>query len=240
MKSYWVAGVLLMGVVVLSGCAQSRAFTSYSDEVNSWSYPKRVGIAVKDWVLDATDIISPEIGAGETLGINVQPTELLQTGLLFGNVMKLGYRDRSLGFYQAIHKEGGFSWAYYRDLRFEPLVGNRGLFERERIFRGFPLRFNDEWHWCDIGAEVGLLCGQIGLRVSPKEIVDFGVTTLMLPVNLVVRPALALANINLPPVDYGNDDTESRVASQYELEMPPYPDMFQPTEVINDLVKLPY
>jgi hypothetical protein len=240
MKSFWLAGIAVLSAVVLSGCAESRAFHSYSEEVNSWSYPKRVGISVKDWFLDGTDIISPEVGAGESFGFDIQPTELFQIGVLFGDVMKIGYRDRGLGFYQEVHKEGGISYAYYRDLRFEPYMGTPSLFDRPRIFRGFPLRFNDEWHWCDLGVEVGVICGQIGLHVSPKEIVDFGVTTLMLPVNIVVRPPLSMMGVDLPILDYCNDDTESRVAKKYEIEMPPYPEMFQPTEVINDLVKLPY
>jgi hypothetical protein len=240
MKSYWLAGMVLLSVVVLSGCAQSRAFTSYSDEVNSWSYPKRVGITVLDWFRDGTDIISPEIGAGESFGINVQPTELLQFGFLFGDVMKVGYRGRGAGFYQEIRKEGGLSYAYYRNERFEPFVGTRALFERERIFRGFPLRFNDQWHWMDLGVEVGLIFGQVGVHVSPLEAVDFAISTLMLPVNVVIRPPLGKLGVNLPIVDYGGDDTESRIAKRYEIEMPPYPEMFQPTEVINDLVKLPY
>jgi hypothetical protein len=91
-----------------------------------------------------------------------------------------------------------------------------------------------------LGVEVGLICGQIALHVSPKQTMDFLVTTVMLPVNLVARPALSKMGVNLPIVDFCNDDTESRIAKRYELEMPPYPDMFQPTEVINDLVKLPY
>ncbi len=240
MKPYWLAGIALVGVLVLSGCAESRAFQSYREEVNSWSYPKRVGIAVKDWLLDGTDIVSPEIGAGESFGLNLQPTELFQVGGLFGSVMKVGYRDRGLGFYQEIHKEGGLSYAYYRNVRFEPIVGTASLFERERIFQGFPLRFNDEWHWADIGAEAGLIFGQVGLRVSPKQTIDFLVSTLLLPFNVVVRPPLMALGVKIPILDYCNDDTESRIAKRYELEMPPHPEMFTPTEVINDLVKLPY
>ena len=102
------------------------------------------------------------------------------------------------------------------------------------------MRFNDEWHWCDLGLEVGFLFGQAGLHVSPNETVDFLTSSLLLPFNVVLRPPLAAVGVHLPLVDYGNDDTASRIASTHELEMPPYPDMFYPTEVVNDLVKLPY
>ena len=48
----------------------SRPYKGYSDEVDSWSYAKRFGITWMDWGLSLLDIVSLEIGAQESIGID--------------------------------------------------------------------------------------------------------------------------------------------------------------------------
>lgn len=240
MRCQWLVGVALFGAIVLSGCAQGRAYKSYSDEVNSWSYPKTFVITWKDWALDLLDIPVLEIGAGETIGIDLQPTELLQTGFLYGDVMKVGWRQRAFGVYRQIHQEIGASWVYYRDTRLEPAIGTPSLFDRPKLFKGFPIRFNDEYHWMDIRAEVGFIFGQVNAGVSPKEALDFTLTTLQLPINLLIRWPLAKAGFDMPDVDIMEDDTRAHIRKKYDVTLVKEPEMFEPTETLNDLIKLPY
>ena len=124
MRALRLAGVMALCVMVFSGCAMSRPYKGYSDEVDSWSYPKRFAVTWKDWGMDLVDIVSLEFGAGESIGVNIQPTKILQTGFLFGDVMKLGWRNRGFGFYHEVQEEGGLGWAYYRSRRFEPILGH--------------------------------------------------------------------------------------------------------------------
>ena len=187
MRALRLAGVMALCVMVFSGCAMSRPYKSYSDEVDSWSYPKRFAITWMDWGMDLVDIFSLEVGAGECIGVDLQPTKILQTGFLFGDVIKLGWRNRGLGFYHEVQEEGGIGWAYYRSRRFEPIMGTRRMFDRPPLFEGFPIRNNEEGHWMDIGGEVGLVFFEASAHVSPKKALNFGVNTLMLPVNLILR-----------------------------------------------------
>ena len=105
MRALRLAGAMALCVMVVSGCAMSRPYKSYSDEVDSWSYPKRFAVTWKDWGMTLLDIVSLEIGAGESIGIDVQPTKILQTGFLFGDVMKLGWRNRGFGFYHEVQRK---------------------------------------------------------------------------------------------------------------------------------------
>ena len=92
----------------------------------------------------------------------------------------------------------------------------------------------------DLGAEVGVVFFSTSAHASPKEALDFAVTTLMLPVNLFVRPALDSAGARMPEVDICEDDTASRVREKYDLELIRQPEMFGPTETLNELVRTPY
>ena len=240
MRSLRLAGVMVLCVMVFSGCAMSRPYKGYSDEVDSWSYPKRFAVTWMDWGMNLVDIFSLEFGAGECIGVDIQPTEILQAGFLFGDVGKFGWRNRGLGFYHEVQEEGGIGWAYYRSRRFEPILGTPSLFDRPPLFAGFPIRTNKEGHWMDIGAEVGLVFFEASAHVSPKHVLNFGVDTLMLPVNLLFRYPLKAIGIRLPEVDLCNENTPFRVQKKYELRMIVNPDGFVPTEVLNQLVEVPY
>jgi len=235
MKLTACAVLLLLGAAMLTGCAESRTYKSYSDEVGSWSYPKKVGITVKDWFLDLTDIASLELGTGETIGIDIQPTKIFEIGALTGDVFKIGARERAVGFWREVRTEGGFSWFYYRDQRFEPTLGTKALFERPRLFKGFPIRYNKPYHWMDLGAEVGVIFFQAGAHVSPKHALDFVFTTIMLPMNLIIKPPLDAMGAHLPELDICDDDTAAAVRKKYELELVKYPERFEPVETFNDI-----
>ena len=237
MKVYAFVLMAIMSGAALSGCAESRQFNSYRDEVDSWSYPHAAGIAIKDWFMDGTDILSVQVGAGETIGLVVQPTELLQFGCIFGDTMSLGYRDRGLGFFREVRKEYGCSWVHYRDCRFEPIMGTISLFERPQLFQGFPIRFNEEWHWMDLGVQVGIIFFDASVHVSPKQAIDFLGSTLLLPFEVFVRPALDRTGMRIPAIDLSEDDTRARLRRKYELELINEPEIFAPTEVLNDLMQ---
>ena len=240
MKLHWLSGMAILAVVALSGCAESRAYKSYREEIDSWSYGKRFAIVWKDWALDAVDMASLEGGMGETIGIELQPTELLQMGVIFGDVMKFGFRDRSIGFYREVIKEGGLTWFYYRDRRFEPIIGTPSLFERPRLVQHFPIRDNSDWHWMDIGGELALVFFQGSAHASPKEALDFGISTLMLPCNLLVRPALHAMGADMPEIDICSDDTAAEIRKKHDLELIKQPPGFEPTETLNELERVPY
>jgi hypothetical protein len=240
MRALRLAGAMVFCVLVFSGCTMSRPYKGYSDEVDSWSYPKRFAVTWMDWGMNLVDIFSIELGAGECFGVDIQPTKLLQTGFLFGDVGKLGWRNRGFGFYHEVQEEGGIGWAYYRSRRFEPILGTPSLFDRPPLFAGFPIRANEEGHWMDIGAEVGLIFGEVSAHVSPKHILNFGVDTLMLPVNLFLRYPLSWISVRLPEVDLCNENTPFRVQKKYELRMIVNPEGFVPAEVMNELWEVPY
>ena len=230
----------LVCVILLAGCAESKSYKSYRDEVDSWSYGQRFGTVWKDWGLDLLDVFSLEFGGGECLGLNVQPTEFCQTGLFFGNIMKLGYRDRAFGTYKETRKEGGLSWFYYRDVVMEPLKGTETLMLEEyrpRLYQGFPIRHNKEWHYLDLGGELGLLFFDMSAHVSPKQFLDFAVSTLRLPVELVCRPILGS---RWPEIDFCDDDTAARVRKKYEVELIHDPEGLPPIEYLNERVEQPY
>jgi uncharacterized protein YceK len=240
MRVHACLAALVLAAALLSGCSETRSYRSYADEVDNRTYGQTVGIVFKDWALDFVDIFGIEVGGGETIGINLQPTEFLQMGFLFSDVMKMGLRDRSCGFYRDVRKEGGLSWFYYRDMQFYPLIGTRSLFDRPRVFKGFPLRFNNEWHWLDFGGEVGLVFIQFSAHVSPKQALDFLVDTVLLPYNLGIKPGLASAGVRLPEIDICEDDTAAEIRRKYQFELIRHPEMFEPGEVVNDMVRLPY
>jgi hypothetical protein len=240
MRALRLAGAMALCVMVFSGCTMSRPYKSYSDEVDSWSYPKRFAITWMDWGMNLVDIFSLEVGAGECIGVDLQPTKVLQTGALFGDVGKFGWRNRGLGFYHEVQKEGGIGWAYYRSRRFEPIMGTRRMFERAPLFEGFPIRTNEEGHWMDVGGEVGLVFCEVSARVSPKKALNFGVNTLMLPVNLIFRYPFKWIGVRLPEVDLCGEDTPSRVQKKYDLRMIVNPEGFIPAEVLNELWEVPY
>ena len=128
----------------LSGCAASENYKAYREELDSRTYARYFVDTWRDWAADASDIVSAECSAGEGIGLNLQATEIGNTGFLWEDVMKFGWRNRALGFYREVRKEGGLSWFYYRDMRFEPITGTRSLFERDRLTKGYPIRDDDD------------------------------------------------------------------------------------------------
>lgn len=240
MKFRCIMLLAVLCTVLLAGCAETKDYKTYRDEVSSWSYGHRLGVVWKDWSLDLLDMMSLEVGAGECLGVNVQPTEFAQAGVFFGNVMKLGYRDRALGFYKETRKEGGLTWFYYRDVMMQPLVGTETLMLEEyrpRLYQGFPIRHNKEWHYLDVGAEVGLLFFDTSAHVSPKEALDFAFSTVCLPFELIFRP---IFGSSIPEIDFCDDDTASRLRKKYDVELIHAPPGLPPIEYFNEINEQPY
>lgn len=233
----------VVGAVLLTGCAETKVYKSYRDEIDSWSYSKRFGIVWKDWTLDFLDMFSAEVGAGECIGFTVQPTELAQGGFFFGRVLKVGYRDRSFGFYDEIRKEGGLTWFYYRDVIMKPIVGTRTLMDdtcRPRVYQGFPIRHNKEWHWLDLGGEVGVIFFNASAHASPKQALDFTVNTLSLPLELAIRPLMTLAGLRMPEIDFCDDDTAAEVRKKYDMELIYDPEGLVPIEYFNERMEQAY
>lgn len=237
----------MVGIVLLAGCAavdvqESKGYKAYKDEMKDWTLGRRCAVTLKDWVADLGDIVSVEAGVGEIYGGKIQITELGQFGALFGRVMKLGWRDRVLGFYNEVRKEGGASWFYYRDLRMEPLTGTEGLFERRRLMKHFPIRHNDDWHWADCGVEAGFVFGDVSMHVSPKHTLDFFISTIALPYELTVKQIFYGAGMRPPEIDICQDDTAARILREKHSEVVTieHPDGFWPVEYLDELMRLPY
>jgi len=236
-----LTAVVCLGVLV--GCAESKAYQGYRDELSDWSYGKRFVTVWKDWALDFVDMGSMELSAGECIGAEVQPTELGQVGFFFGNVMKLGCRDRSFGFYNERRKEGGISWFYYRYVDMEPIQGTPSLFDEEyrpRMVDGFPIRDNKEWHWADVGAEVGLIFFGASAHFSPKQTLDFAVSTVALPFELVGRPILSAMGLRLPEIDFCDDDTAARIRRRHDVKLIEQPEGLPPVEYFNERMRQAY
>jgi hypothetical protein len=234
----------LVSAALLTGCVESQAYNEYQDEVTDWSLGKKFGVIWKDWALDLSDVASVELGGGPTFGATVMPTELLQVGFFTNNgVMKLGWRNRSAGFTMEERSEYGLSWFYFRDKLVEPIVGTPTLFDerlRPRQAEGYPIRYNVDWHWLDLGAEAGLIFFDVGAHVSPKETLDFAISSAALPFKLTLGMALHAAGVRVPSVDFCDDDTAAQVREKYDVKLIKHPPGFPPVEILNDLMKQPY
>ena len=148
-----------------------------------------------------------------------------------------GHAYRSLGFYSEDRNEGGASWFYYRDLKMTPIMGTDSLFNeayRPRLIQMFPIRDNKEWHWADIGAEVGVIFFDVSAHVSPKETLDFAITTVAIPYNVILRPILSVCGMRLPTIDFCEDDTDARVRRKYEVDLIQQPPGLAPIEWFNE------
>ena len=243
MKFRCLIVLAVLGAVLLGGCAETKVYKSYRDEIDSWSYGQRVGIVFKDWGLDLVDVFSLEAGAGECLGLSVMPTEFLQTGVYFGHVMKCGFRDRTAGYYLETRKEGGMSWFFYRDMIMTPVVGTASLMDetyRPRLVQGFPIRDNKEWHYLDFGGEMGLVFFDMSAHASPKQFLDLAVNTVSLPFELTVRPLFHAMGVRLPEIDFCDDDTAARLRKKYDVELIYHPDGLPPIEYFNERMQQSY
>ena len=224
----------------LSGCVASENYKAYREELDKRSYPRYFVDTWRDWFGDLSDIASAEVAVGEGIGVNVQATEIANTGFLWEDVMKFGWRNRAMGFYREVRKEGGLSWFYYRDMRFEPIIGTRALGDRERLVKGFPIRDDDDRHWMDVGLEFNAVYGGLSFFVSPKHALDFVGNTISLPFNLVARPVLNRVGVRPPELDLGDDDLAAQVRKRHGVELVKRYEQFPPTELLDQLERLPY
>ena len=233
-----VAVLCLTGLI--SGCVMSEKYSAYRTEVDDRPFFRQQFDTWHDWFTDLADVASAELATGEGIGFNVQPTKLFTAGLMFEDVLKVGWRKRGCGFYREVRKEGGLTWFYYRDALYEPKIGTPGIFEREPLKRGFIIRDNDDRHWMDIGMEGHLIFFGAGAFVSPKEALDFLGNTVTLPYNLFIRPMLNWTGVRPPEFDLADDDTLAQIRRKHDLELIRAGKMFEPAEVLNELMDVGY
>jgi len=227
---------LTFAVILVSGCASSSKYDAYRMEMEERSFLQSYADTWQDWFADLSDIASMELSAGEGLGVNVQPTKLLNAGFGFEDVLKVGWRNRGFGFYNEKRKEGGLAWFYYRDMTVDPVYGTLGIFERNRMMQGFTIRDNSDRHWMDVGAEAHLVYFGASAFVSPKEALDFVGNTLTLPYNVVLRPIFKPMGLDLPELDLSDDDKAAMARKKHGVELINAPDRFEPAEVLDRLM----
>ena len=233
-------------VLVLTACAtgcvstQSKEYTAYRKEVDSWSYPKKVYVIFKDLILDFGDIVSFDAALGEGFLAHAQATKLVEGGLGYTNTLKFVYDRRGVGFVRETRKEGGLGPVYYRDLTTEFIHGTKTLAARAGVVKDYSIRHNEMGHWADVGVDGHALFVGVGVRVSPKEAMDFAMNLVSAPFNLVVRPVLSLFHIYPPEVDFSEDDTAAAVRRKYNLILIEQHPGFGPAETVNKWVEVPY
>ena len=256
----WALGIIVLVAAATTGCStvagfedwgygpesgegmgvtwvSSEAYAKYREEVDSWSLLDRTWITCKDFVNDFVDIFSLEVAFGPGLLADVQPTKLGEIGLGYTKTGKIGFRGRAAGFYSEDRREGGLSGLYYRDMDFAAHYGSPALFERPAGIRDFTLRHNDDRHWADIGASAHLVYLGAGAYVSPMQAVDFGLSLVSLPYNLLVRPVANLAGFRPPEIDLADDDTVAQIRRKYNYQYVKPLDGFPPAEKIDELFR---
>jgi len=229
----------LVSAAVISGCVSSKEYSEYRREVDSRPFLVNYADTWKDWFCDMGDVASLEFSAGQGIGVYAQPTKLANAGVIFSDVMKLGFRKRGIGFYREVRKEGGATWFYYRDLEYDPIIGTRGLFDkyqRLRSLQDFTIRHNADRHWCDVGYEFNAVFFGNSFFVSPYETFDFLASTVLMPYNLILRVPLSKAHITLPEIDIGDDDTVAQIRREHDVELIPSHDNFPPAETLDELM----
>jgi hypothetical protein len=219
----------------------SERYAAYRQEVDSWGWPKIFLITCKDLAADAADIVSLEVSFGAGILVDVQPTKILEVGVGYADVGKVGWRDRAAGYYHEIRKEGGLSGVYYRHMDLEPVYGTSDLFhKRARTMRDFALRHNSDRHWADIGGQVHLAVMGGSAYVSPKQAVDFVVAVVSFPYNALIRPVGNLFGFRPPEIDPADDDTVAQVRRKYGVVLVREVEEFEPAETIDELFRVGY
>lgn len=247
-KAFLVIGIL----IVCTGCStgpegrgipavSSEAYDAYRREVDSWGVGDYFRITCIDLLLDFTDIFSAELSVGPGMLVNIQPTKVLNIGAGYGELSKVGWRKRALGFYREDTREGGASYLYFRQKRLEPFYGTPDLFvRRDRAMSDFTIRRNSDRHWLDIGGEVHILALGASAYVSPYEAVDFGISLISFPYNAFFRPLGNSLGFRPPEVDLARDDTMARVQEKYGLRLVSWQEDVPPFEKVDEMFRLAY
>lgn len=264
MKRRMALILALIFAACATGCVnvQSEEYRSYREEVDSWSYPKKVCIVFKDLFLDLTDIVSFDGGLGEGFLAHAQVTKLAEAGAGYVHSMQFVFDRRAVGFARIVRKEGGLGPVYYRDLTFEPIQGTRTLTERPRSLQDYTIRHNELGHWADVGADAHVLFIGGGARVSPKEAMDAVGNLVSVPFNVLWRPVFgtidlvgnlltkpfrkdkpplfSLSKLHPPEVDFSEDDTAAAIRRKYNVILIEQHPGFGPAETVNEWVHVPY
>jgi hypothetical protein len=219
----------------------SEKYNAYRQEVDGWGLAANTWYTCNDWLLDLTDIVSIEMSFGPGILADVQPTKIGEIGLGYADVTKVGWRKRAAGYYHEKRREGGIYRIYYRHMDLTPVYGTPDLFRRPRTLRDFSIRHNvTDRHWADVGAQAHALAIGASAYVSPKEAIDFAVSTVCLPFNLAIRPISRTLNFNPPEIDLGEDDTRAQVRRKVGLDLYNEPEEFLPAEVLDQGMRVGY
>lgn len=247
-KAFLVIGILIVCAGCTSGpegrgipVVSSESYDAYRREVDSWGWGDYFLISCKDLLFDFTDILSAELSVGPGILVNIQPTKILNIGAGYGELSKVGWRKRALGFYREDTREGGISYLYFRQKRLEPIYGTPDLFvSRDRAISDFTIRHNSDRHWLDIGAEAHIIALGGSAYFSPFETVDFGISLVSFPYNAFVRPLGNSMGFRPPEVDMARDDTMARVQDKYGLTLVRWREDLPPFEKADELFRLAY
>jgi hypothetical protein len=235
---------LMLAVAVCAGCGTmkgSQAYQNYKAEMDQ-TYPtfgSYLAMTLKDSLMDFTDIFRFHAAGGEGIGLDVQPTEPLQFGFMFTDNARMGWQKRSFGVWNETRREGGVGWAYYRSLEMEPIRGQEAMFDQPKAFKDFTLRHNSEFHWADIGFQTHLVFFGFGFYFSPKETIDFLYGLGNIPI-AVLRPGIQAMGLDAAQLDYSEDDSPAAIRRKYGQVWIPQAEGFEPTEMLNDWMELPY
>jgi hypothetical protein len=205
----------LVAVFAMTGCQSAPSYRAYTSETQSWGYGRKVSTMFKDQFLDLADIVTVNLNAGEGLLVNARPTKLAQVGGGHFNGVKFGWNQRAVGFWREHRTEGGASVLYYTDAEFVPVHGTRTLFDQGYVIEDFTILHNEDRHWLDIGASAHLLYLGGDVNVSPKEVFDFVLGLINIPLTLVpIHEAFGIRRDNL---DLSDDDTASVLRRKYQV-----------------------
>jgi len=224
MKTRVLFSTTLLGILALTGCMSAPKYGDYRQEVDSWGYGKKVGIAFRDAGLDLLDIVSLEGGTGEGFLVNARLTKIAQAGAGYFDGLKCGNKGRCRGFWREKVAEGGLSVFYYKKIMTDPMWGasyskEKGFFNHERYnYDDWTLLHNDDEHWGDVGVDIYALFGGVGFNFSPKETVDFVGSLINIPAAIIIDPIWeGLLGLKRADVDFADDDWRAELRRLYDL-----------------------
>lgn len=204
---------LAVALVALAGvsCYSTQARKDVVDHAD-WSYPGMVVDTTKDLFLDLFDIVDLNLGFGDGILVDAQATKVLHAGLGWADAVRVGLRPRAFGLWSQRQAEYGLSIFYWRDINRQAVFGTSTLFDQSMSYVGFDLDHQRETgHWLDIGGNVHALLFGVEAAVSPKEALDFCLTSVKWVFTIVpVRSLLHLCGCDTLGLDLASDDTDSK------------------------------
>ena len=208
MKKLFIAAAL--ATLASGACQQTAAYRDVVDNTD-WNYGGMVVDSTKDMFLDLFDIVDFNLGAGDGILLDVQPTKIAHVGMGWADAVRVGIRPRAFGMWSQRQAEYGLSVFYWRDINRQAAVGTSTLFDQSMSYKGFDLDHqNETGHWLDIGVNVHALLIGGELFVSPKETLDFVFSVGRWVFTVIpVRSLLHVCGADVIPLDPSSDNTEA-------------------------------